>query len=55
MGLTPSSVALGLADGDTSLDIVTANESSDSVTTRTGSGDGTFFPRHHTPLGLGAR
>lgn len=43
MGLALSSVALGLADGDTSLDIVTANESSDSVRTRTGSGDGTFF------------
>lgn len=54
---SPEGLVTGLFDGDTFLDVVTANDRTSSVSVMTGNGDGTFNPANDTgqfPVGNNA-
>lgn len=58
MGTGTIAVAAGNLDGDPALDLVAANRDANSVSVRTGNGDGTFFvedsfPTGTTPIAIG--
>jgi len=54
VGLGPYSVALGDLNGDGKLDIVTANESGNSISVLLGDGSGTFTAAAGSPVAVGA-
>ena len=54
-GDLPWAIALGDLDGDTDLDIVTADTESDTVSVLLGNGDGTFAAPTSLPLDVGVR
>ena len=54
VGLSPYTVAVGDVNGDGKLDLVTANEGSNTVTVLLGNGDGTFTVAAGSPVAVGS-
>ncbi len=54
-GIEPTSVAVADLNGDSLLDLVTSNDSSDDVSVLLGNGDGTFQTQQRFPVGSNPR